>query len=136
MNPGLIVSYHGCPQRIADAVISGKNVLQPSQSDYECARFLHERENHRQRCKQSLYKKAIFNGLSARKKASSVISGLMLQRQNLNLDGITTTRAAACAPVASPAIRPANGVRRAENHREGALRCRPPARARFPAPTH
>lgn len=35
MNPGLIVGYHGCPQRVADAVISGKDVLQPSQSDYE-----------------------------------------------------------------------------------------------------
>lgn len=35
MNPGLIVGYHGCPKGIADAVISGKDVLHPSHSDYE-----------------------------------------------------------------------------------------------------
>lgn len=35
MNPGLIVGYHGCPKKVADAVISGKDVLYPSQSSYE-----------------------------------------------------------------------------------------------------
>lgn len=35
MNPGLIIGYHGCPKRVADAVISGEDVLYPSQSAYE-----------------------------------------------------------------------------------------------------